>query len=402
MKVRTGVFPQPLVYWLIWTLATLPTILLFRWNRYWIQGFPRRGGTLLLANHTSALDPVWIGYWIWRRISFMASAHLLRLPYIGATLLWCGCFPKEKFIKDRDSMKVLQQRYDAGDVITIFPEGERTWDGRPGVVLPGIGRLIKRLNAQVVNVRILNGHLFHPRWAKYPRFVPIRLEYNPVMRVNAEDTPEQLAARVADEIRIDHEAIRAPRFSWGWRLAHGLENYLWACPHCFAVGGLKLDLSDGDRIGCHACDAVWRVDVSARMNPVSGPAELMSVPTAFDRMAAHFGPRPVVDSQAWEAWGEVLSVEGARLLLIDPERGRTPLGVGRLLAHRDGLRWEGDSQVEIPWTELRTVSMEVADTLQIRHGDRLIRVNPGADSTLKWGYFLRQWRQAHLPGAQQG
>ena len=32
---------------------------------------------------------------------------------------------------------------------------------------------------------------------------------------------------------IDPEEQRAPRWSWGWRLAHGLPEFLWACPSCW-------------------------------------------------------------------------------------------------------------------------------------------------------------------------
>ena len=73
----------------------------------------------------------------------MGLTHLLN----GAVLSWllplCGCFPKAKFVKDRDSMRTLAERYEAGDVIVLFPEGTRTFDGRTRAALPGIGRLLE-------------------------------------------------------------------------------------------------------------------------------------------------------------------------------------------------------------------------------------------------------------------
>jgi len=39
-----------------------------------------------------------------RRISFMASLALFRLPILNLVLPIVGCFPKDKGVKDRDAM----------------------------------------------------------------------------------------------------------------------------------------------------------------------------------------------------------------------------------------------------------------------------------------------------------
>jgi 1-acyl-sn-glycerol-3-phosphate acyltransferase len=103
---------------------------------------------------------------------YMAAAGLLRIPILGSWLRALGSFPKMKYVKDPASMATTQALWDQDQLITIFPEGRRTWDGDPTEVSDGIGRLIQRLDARVVFATLENAYLMHPRWARYPRRVP--------------------------------------------------------------------------------------------------------------------------------------------------------------------------------------------------------------------------------------
>jgi 1-acyl-sn-glycerol-3-phosphate acyltransferase len=355
---------QVFAWWLAWASASIPWTLAFRWVPGTAHKTPRDGPFLLVANHTSAFDPVWIAFFLFRRSSFMASSALFRLPILGKVLPYCGCFPKEKFVKDRDSMKTLATRYDAGDVIVLFPEGTRTFDGRTRPVLPGIGRLVKRLNARVVTARILNGHLFHPRWAKYPRWVPIRVEYAEPRTWNEDATPEQIARDIGAAITIDPSTAPTGTFSPGFRMAEGLPDFLWACPSCFQQEGLK---AKGHEVVCEGCSCRWRIDTASRMH---GTPTLF-VHEAHDLLAAHFGSADI----------------SGRGKLIQVPRGQPtePVDEGDASLTDEGLR-VGDTL--IPMAELHAVSVEVQNRLTFRRGEVLFELIPEGSSTLKWGHFL--------------
>jgi 1-acyl-sn-glycerol-3-phosphate acyltransferase len=371
-----GSRPQVVAWWFFWSLLSLPFTLLCRWRPGNALSVPRTGPILLVANHTSAFDPVWISFWLFRRSSYMASSAIFRLPVLGRILPLTGSFPKAKFVKDRDSMRTLSERYEAGDVVVLFPEGTRTFDGRTREVLPGIGRLVKRLNARVVCARILTGHRFHPRWAKYPRSVPVRVDYDPMRTWPEDATVEQINADISAAIRIDDlEPTKVP-YPMGFKMAVGLSDYIWACPGCFTQEGLA---ERGNTVTCTSCAASWTLDTHNRMNG----ADPLSVHEAFDRLENHFGDADLAGR------GCLLRVKG---------RKSTVLGEGEAALTDGGLR-VGDTL--LPLDELRAVSVEVQNRLTFRRDGELLELIPEGQSTLKWGHFLGR-RLARLEAESKG
>ncbi len=381
IDTRPGSPFQRVFYWFAWSLMSVPWSLMFRW-KFGFADLPRDRPFLLLSNHTSLFDPLWSAFWIGRRATFMASAALFRVPVLRWLLPLCGCFPKAKYVKDRDSMAFLAERYRDGDVIMIFPEGKRSWDGRPGEVGAGIGRLVKRLDAEVVVSRVLNGHLYQPRWAPYPRWLPIRVEHE-LLELDTSASAEELTRQIADAMRIDH-TIEAPPRSIGWRMAHGLPAFLWACPSCFELEGLEVDPRDGDSVVCSGCQQRWTLDTSNRMNG----EHPMRVTEAIDRVRAYFKDPPRADHIAFEVDRSVLTSPQARLLHL--VQGKPSTLVDRGAARLDDQALQvGETRFELG--DVHAVSVEIANMLTFRVEGVLYRLEVPGESTLKWAHFLRGW-----------
>lgn len=377
-------------WWVWWVLDKL----LFRQRSLYADRIPQDRPFLLLGNHASALDPFWAGFGIGRPSAYMASAHIFRFPFLGWLLGSLGAFPKVKFVKDRESMQTLQRIYDEGRVVTLFPEGTRSWDGRVQPVLPGIGRLVRRMGANVVCVRNRTGHLAWPRWATYPRYVPIELEYGPPLTW-PEDTPvERIVADVQAGITVD-AAYEPARFAWGWRTAWGLPDLLFACPRCLAWRGLEVDPQSGDHARCGACAARWRVTAKGVLEPEHADGARECVAAAFDRLAAHFGELPRVDPARFEAEGVVLVGEDVSVGLLERgEREPVPQGHGTLVLYRDRLELHSSAEA-VAWrldlAEIVAVSVELAGVLQLRTAEHLFQVDPTGESTFTWSWFVRPW-----------
>ena len=360
-----GSRPQVAFWWLAWSFLAIPGTVAFRWVPGDAPKLPRDGPFILVANHTSFFDPIWIAWWLFRRSSFMASAALFHMPVLRWLLPMGGCFPKTKFVKDPESMKTLAERYAAGDVIVIFPEGTRSFDGRTREVLPGIGRLVKRLNARVVCARVLNGHLFHPRWARYPRWVPVRVDYDPPRTWGPEATVEQINAEISAAIRVDPVDPPTGLLSLGYRMAEGLPDYLWACPLCFQQEAL---LAKGHGLRCGSCGASWTLDTR---NYMSGEHPLW-VHEAFDRIRDHFGDAEL------SGRAELVQLRG---------KARIPVAEGEAHLDARGLHVGG---LSMGFEELRGVSVELQNRLMFRRDGALLELIPEGQSALKWGHFLRR------------
>jgi 1-acyl-sn-glycerol-3-phosphate acyltransferase len=381
-----------LAYCLAKLIWMFPAALIFR-QLGRVKGretFPMDGPVLLLANHTAALDPVWLGFVAGRPCNYMASAALFRIRWLAPIITALGAFPKAKFTKDRDSMATLNELYAKGHCIMIFPEGTRTWDGRNIPVLPGIGRLVKRLNARVVFARMPTAFLTQPRWASYPRYVPLTVEFSPPITFEGK-TEAEIVAAVNEGVRIDPELEVHGERCFGVRLAWGLPKYLWACPHCLAEESIVVSNTQSDEIHCRSCDSRWRIDVQARLNPLTPGLSRESVARAHDRMTDRLGPRPRFRD---DAPAPILSADRARVQRMP--RGGAPILVaeGALRLNEGSLSVVGEGGVlrwEQPLKEIEMVSLEVKNALFIRVAGELHQIFPEGQSTVKWGWFLHQW-----------
>jgi 1-acyl-sn-glycerol-3-phosphate acyltransferase len=89
-----------------------------------VQGAPRAGPTLLVANHVSWLDAAAI-HAAAPQARFVAKADVSRWPLAGRLLAGAGTLFIERESK-RDALRVVHQVADAlraGDTVAVFPEG---------------------------------------------------------------------------------------------------------------------------------------------------------------------------------------------------------------------------------------------------------------------------------------
>ncbi|HEV8642544.1 MAG TPA: lysophospholipid acyltransferase family protein [Methylomirabilota bacterium] len=130
---------------------------------------PGSGPVLLVANHSSVLDPPLVAGLAPRRVSFMAKAELFDVPLLGGLIRRLGAWPVRREGSDpgalRTALRVLQE----GGALLVFPEGTR---GEEGVLRPpklGAGMLATLSGAPVVPVYVRGsgrawsrGRLPHP------------------------------------------------------------------------------------------------------------------------------------------------------------------------------------------------------------------------------------------------
>jgi 1-acyl-sn-glycerol-3-phosphate acyltransferase len=369
----------------------------WRWRLDGVEKCPTDEPFLLLPNHTSLLDPFWVGSPINRCMKSMASRSVLKIPYLGAYLKSVGSFAKMKYTKDRGAMQTLQRLFDEGFAILLFPEGNRSFSGETAPLLPGVGRLIKRLGCKVVYARLNTAYFYQPRWAKYPRWVPIEITYDGPYSYDDDQTPEQITAHAQQHLNVAPH-LKAPASTWGFRMAHGLPQYLWACPKCFALEALEVAEDDGNAVVCSACNARWSLNVECQL---TGPTTL-SVADAFRAIEAHFGAPPVVDRAHFDDTQVALRAPGGKLLVIPQDHSeRTLLAEGEYQIHATGLRIvDGETVLwEAPFESIKAISVEMANLLHFRIDGVLHRVVLPGESPLKWDHFLRKWR-LHAVGAE--
>jgi 1-acyl-sn-glycerol-3-phosphate acyltransferase len=129
-----------------------------------------RGPVILAANHQSFLDPPFAGSASDRAIYFLARRTLLDGPILGWLLPKLNVVPVDsEGGKDRTALKALIRILRAGEGTLVFPEGQRTPDGKLQPAQPGLGLVIAKTLAPVVPIRIFGAYEAWPIHKKWPR-----------------------------------------------------------------------------------------------------------------------------------------------------------------------------------------------------------------------------------------
>ena len=175
-------------------LAILATVLM-RWRATGQGNIPATGGVLLVSNHVSFLDVVFLGIPLRRPLNYVARSTLF-VSVLGWFIRSVGAFPIQREGIGASGMKETLRRLRAGGIVTLFPEGTRSHDGRLGTLKPGIAVLVQRVGVPVVPAGLAGMFEIWPRSRLFPVPHPIRIHYGrPIY-------PDELAG-------LDTEAITA-------------------------------------------------------------------------------------------------------------------------------------------------------------------------------------------------
>jgi 1-acyl-sn-glycerol-3-phosphate acyltransferase len=379
-----------LLYRIVWCGFALGRLTFFRVRSTGTENLPKHEPYLLLSNHAHTFDPLWLAERLYRPVCPMGSAQMLKIPFLGGFLKALGCFPKAKYSRDPKAMEKLQELYEQGFVVLIFPEGTRTFNGRTQNVLPGIGKLIKRMNPTVVYAVSNSAFLYQPRWARFPRMVPVEVQFDGPYNYSDDMTVEELTAEVQSRLDCTAHIKDDSSWTWGWKMAHGLPRFLWACPMCLANEGLQVEPGNGHRVTCEQCGESLEIDVECKL---TGSIQA-TVWSASQTIAEGMGQPPVMDKEDYEACGSALRAPEVELLFW-PKGGKPTVHCrGELTLGKDGLTMTEDGKVtfQASLEDLHAFSIDLGDKFFFRVKDEVFEFRSEGESIYKWHHFLRKWK----------
>ncbi len=210
------------------------------------------GPYLLLANHNMEMDPIMVGIATKKQIYFVASEHIMRKGF--KTWLLRFCFRPILITKGKNGTKSVMEimkTMKRGNNVCLFAEGNRSFNGVTGDILPSTGKLAKAAGASLVTFRFEGGYLSQPRFSTSRRKGQI---YGHLVNVYK---PEQLKQMSEDEM---NEAINRDLYEDAYKtqdekmipyegknLTEGIESTLFYCPSCKSFNSLK---STKDEVSC--------------------------------------------------------------------------------------------------------------------------------------------------------
>ena len=162
------------------------------------------GGALVVSNHASFVDPPMVGVAFDEPIHYLARKTLFNNPIGGAIIRALQAFPVDQDRPDPGSLKNVIRLLRSGEKVLLFPEGERSWDGKLLPGQPGVGFIIAKAKVPVIPVRLFGTHEALPRGGKtiHPAEITVvcgpTWHYDPINYPNLEG--KELYQRISSDL----------------------------------------------------------------------------------------------------------------------------------------------------------------------------------------------------------
>ena len=238
---------------------------------------------LVINNHGSAADFRVVTPVFYPKLSNYIVAYG---QFVGHPKLFrnMGIIPKRQFDNSIGAIREAQKVFKRKGVLTFYPEGKVSSDGRAGIVRPAMAKFIKLCKVPVVFMLTEGAYIARPKWANKLRRFPVSVKYDLILTADdvAKMTPKQI-----DDV-LQKNFARVDDFEYqrknGFKLknkdrAEGLHNILYACPNC---GTQFKTASKGSEIFCEECGKRWQLDEYNRLRAVDGKTEYTKICDWYD------------------------------------------------------------------------------------------------------------------------
>ena len=349
-----------------------------------LENLPADGPYLVIGNHTHVMDAFFVSGSLPVHIRWVIGAHLFKNQILKVLLQkLVGGISKQQGRSDFQTIRDISEAFKRGEVVGMFPEGTRTWDGEPLGFDETTAKLVRMFKVPVVFVLLESGYAQKPRWADKARTGPLTIRVlKPLMPEEMKKLNlQELLDYLKDQVAFSHRQwqLRHNQVYAGCAQALGLQQVLYLCPECGAGSSI---VTHGDLVECAQCGLTLKLDVYDRFSLVRGSCSFVDVPQ-------------------WHAWER----EELERFLIDskddtplfpPDQGVLfQLGIGdhlRLLTKRFELSLSaqgitlirldrkandvlGDSEVFLfPFNRIQSMIVNVKSTVELYMDDTLYRV----------------------------
>ena len=182
-----------------------------------LEKLPAHGPFIICSNHQSFIDPIILaGVLPWRvfRNTFaVGTSEIFGKGFMRTLARWLRVV-----VVDPDANLIPAMRAGAfglrqGDVLLLYPEGERSIDGTPKTFKKGAAILSIHIQAPIVPVAIEGFYEAWPRGKNFQKFAPLRIRIGhpicpPPAAEGSEEAYEKLTAELKDHVVEMWEQLR--------------------------------------------------------------------------------------------------------------------------------------------------------------------------------------------------
>lgn len=178
--------PKPRLIWQITRAVFIDYFRFFHCVRFrYTRNIPRHGCVVFAPNHGSYYDPPVVGCGIPFELRFMAWEALFKVPLVSMFIRNFGAFPVKLKSADKHAVELTLNVLREGGMLVMFPEGERTHDGKLATFEKGMARLALSVGASVVPVAVTGAYKCYSRHHLIPHFwrTRVMVKYYPAINL---------------------------------------------------------------------------------------------------------------------------------------------------------------------------------------------------------------------------
>lgn len=147
-----------------------------------------KGPIVLVSNHAARMDYVFCSPAVWpKRLNYVVGYNEFFVTPTTIMLHWLQVIPKRNFVPDPYTIVSVRRIINNGGSICFMPSGMSSITGMQQPVMPGTGKLLRRLNVPVYYTKIKGGYLSNPKHCLDQRSGRVDIVVDRMF------TPEQLA-----------------------------------------------------------------------------------------------------------------------------------------------------------------------------------------------------------------
>ncbi len=334
-----------------------------------------KGPCVVIANHEAALDFVNFVGATRRRVTFVISNSFYSSLPLRGIMDRLHVIPKQQFQTETSDLLKMKAVVEGGGILVIYPAGLMCEDGLSTPIPQATYKFLKWMKEDVYAARTTGTYFSMPKWAGGMRAGKTYLDIYKLF------DRETLASMPLEEVREKTDGallFDAYREQERYRVRYrrnddirGLENVLYACPHC----GREFTMSVTDRstLRCTECGFAETSDELGFLHKTGGEGEEIRYVSdwsrfVYGRMLERIREDPEL----------TLSSE-TDIHMIDPEKHRfVPVGEGTVTLYRQGFRLLGKIrekavELKIPIVSIPILPFSPGKRFELQHGPEIYR-----------------------------
>ena len=356
--------PNPVLYAILYVVVLIMKRRLKARFIYKARPAKDKGPFVLVSNHASRNDYIFTAPAVWpRRLNYVVGYNeFFRFP-TALLLKAAQVIPKRNFVSDVHTIQSIMRIIQKGGHVMFMPEGMSSITGMGQPVMPGTGKLLKKLGVNVYYTKISGGYLSYTKHCLDERIG--RTEVVVDKMFSPEDLASMTDVQIEDRMNrlLAHDdyiwnSDKHIEFKTGQPMSKGLDTLLYLCPKCGAMYRMSCD---GNRMTCTECGNTIEMGQDGSIKPVGEGSVCPPLVTDWTIMEREKAARAVQqDDFIFSDHVKVGTLPDYKYLTGNTTAIIT--GEGTLTLTKAGLHYKGtlkgsETMFDIPITKLPTFGM---------------------------------------------